>query len=146
MDRRTVRYGGGKSQVEFCDLFGPAEKLLLHVKRYAGSSPLSHLFAQALVSGETFRVEPQFRVALNAVLPAAHRIPSPQDGPEGYGIVLGIAKPTELTLPFFAKVALRHTVKRLIGFGYDVQLAHIVVPDSFAITKRARRRKQDEDD
>jgi uncharacterized protein (TIGR04141 family) len=141
MDRRTVRYGGGKSQVEFCDLFGPAEKLLLHVKRYAGSSPLSHLFAQALVSGETFRVEPQFRAALNALLPAAHRIASPQDAPEGYGIVLGIAKPTELTLPFFAKVALRHTVKRLNGFGYGVHLAHIVVPNDFAVTKRARPRK-----
>jgi uncharacterized protein (TIGR04141 family) len=143
MDREPIRYGGGRSQVEFCDLFGPASKLLVHVKRYAGSSPLSHLFAQALVSGETFRVEPEFRKAVTAVLPAAHRIPGPNTPPEGYGVVLGIVKPGELVLPFFAKVALRHAVKRLRGFGYDVWLAHIRVSADFAVTKRARptRRK-----
>jgi uncharacterized protein (TIGR04141 family) len=142
MDQKTVRYGGGRSQVEFCDLFGPTSKVLVHVKRYAGSSPLSHLFAQALVSGETFRVEPEFRKAVNAVLPAAHRIPRPNTPPEGYGIVLGIAKPGDFVLPFFAKVALRQAVKRLSGFGYDVRLAHILVPVDFAVTKRARPRKR----
>jgi uncharacterized protein (TIGR04141 family) len=142
MDRNPVQYGGGRSRVEFCDLFSPTSKLLVHVKRYAGSSPLSHLFAQALVSGETFRVEPTFRTAVNALLPTAHKIARPTSAPEGYGIVLGIVKPGgQLTLPFFAKVALRHTVKRLSGFGYDVRLAHILMPKSFAVIKKARPRK-----
>jgi uncharacterized protein (TIGR04141 family) len=145
MDRRTVRFGGGRSQVEFCDLFGPARKLLVHVKRYAGSGPLSHLFAQALVSGETFRVEPEFRVAVNQLLPEAHRMAAPKTEPDGYGVVLGIAKPNELDLPFFAKVALRHTVKRLHGYGFGVFLAHIAVSEEFAITKKARPRKQNSD-
>ena len=139
MDRAMIRYGGGKSQVEFCDLFAPDHQRMLHVKRYAGSSPLSHLFAQALVAGETFRVDPQFRDAVNGLLPVARRLPTPVAAPEGYSMILGIAKTDPFDLPFFAKVALRHAVRRLGGFGYSVQLAHIVVPDDFAIVKRARR-------
>ena len=65
-----IRFGRGRSLVEFCDLFNREEKVLLHVKRYGGSAPLSHLFQQALVSGEAFRTESEFRRLANAKLPA----------------------------------------------------------------------------
>ena len=44
MDRRLIPFGGGQSKVEMCDLFSSNQDFI-HVKRYAGSSDLSHLFA-----------------------------------------------------------------------------------------------------
>lgn len=43
---------GRRSTVEICDLLGPDNELI-HVKRASGSSPLSHLFAQGLVSAQS---------------------------------------------------------------------------------------------
>ncbi len=51
MDKKNIPYGGGYSRIEFCDLFSKS-KQMIHVKRYGGSSVLSHLFNQGLVSGE----------------------------------------------------------------------------------------------
>ena len=125
MDRKPISYGGARSLVEFCDLFSLASKTLLHVKRYAGSAPLSHLFAQALVSGETFHLEPEFRIRVNKKLPDSHKLSDCAARLDGYRIVLGIVKAGNLDLPFFSKVTLRNAFKRLRGFGFDVQLAHI---------------------
>lgn len=140
MDRKLVRYGGARNSVEFCDLFSISTKTLLHVKRYAGSAPLSHLFAQALVSGETFRSEPAFRVELNRLLPDSHKLGDCSRDPEGYRIVLGIAKANDFDLPFFSKVTLKNAVRRLRGFGFDVLLAHIEVSPEHAITKKAKKK------
>lgn len=41
-----------RNGVEICDLLGP-ENELIHVKKASGSEPLSHLFAQGLVSAQT---------------------------------------------------------------------------------------------
>lgn len=51
MDKKTIYYGGGRSQIEFCDIY-TKDRRLVHVKRYGGSSVLSHLFAQGVVSAE----------------------------------------------------------------------------------------------
>src|SRR5438045_1193811 len=50
MDRKNIRYPDPKSPIEFCDLYTNAEEII-HVKHYAGSSTLSHLFAQGVTSG-----------------------------------------------------------------------------------------------
>jgi len=49
MDRKEVMIGGGRSRVEFCDLYSN-NKEIIHVKKYGGANLLSHLFSQALVS------------------------------------------------------------------------------------------------
>jgi uncharacterized protein (TIGR04141 family) len=51
---------GAGSTVEICDLLGPDNELI-HVKRASGSSPLSHLFAQGLVSAQTLLFSPDAR-------------------------------------------------------------------------------------
>lgn len=52
LDRRLVQSRPGRSSgIEICDLLGPDNELI-HVKRASTSAPLSHLFAQALVSAE----------------------------------------------------------------------------------------------
>ena len=60
MDRKVIMIGGGRSRVEFCDLFS-INNDIVHVKKYGGSSLLSHLFFQAIVSGESFLHEEDFR-------------------------------------------------------------------------------------
>ena len=54
MDKKDIWYGGGQSQIEFCDLFS-IDKDIIHVKRYGASSVLSHLFAQGRLQGNFFR-------------------------------------------------------------------------------------------
>lgn len=52
LDRQGVRTGlHRRNGVEICDLLGPDDELI-HVKRASSSSPLSHLFAQGLVSAQ----------------------------------------------------------------------------------------------
>ena len=68
MDGRLVSYGGGHSKIEFCDVY-TADRKMIHVKRYGGSSVLSHLFAQGLVSAELFAGDAEFRKKLNDKLP-----------------------------------------------------------------------------
>jgi uncharacterized protein (TIGR04141 family) len=61
LDRQGVRDPlGSGSTVEICDLLGPDNELI-HVKRASGSSPLSHLFAQGLVSAQTLLFSPDAR-------------------------------------------------------------------------------------
>ena len=52
LDRRLVQSRPGRfSGIEICDLLGPDDELI-HVKKASGSAPLSHLFAQGLVSAQ----------------------------------------------------------------------------------------------
>lgn len=125
LDGRLIRHGGGGSSIEFCDLF-TAGGSMIHVKRYAGSSVLSHLFAQGLVSTEAFHVDAGFRAKLNEQLPATHRLADPARTPNAadYRVVFGVVSRDErpLRLPFFSKVNLRFAARRLQGFGYRVHL------------------------
>jgi len=128
MDGKNISHGGGYSKIEFCDLMTNDNKLI-HIKRYAGSSVLSHLFAQGSVSGELFLGDADFRKKVNTKLSATHKFkdttikPNPQD----YEIIFGIisTSPKELDIPFFSKVSLRNAWRRLQIFGYKVSLLKI---------------------
>jgi uncharacterized protein (TIGR04141 family) len=130
MDRQTIRYGGGQSQIEFCDLYDN-ERRLIHVKRYASSSALSQLCAQGVVSGELFRTDSTFRRLVNSKLPDSHRLADPERPPDSnmYEVVFAIISnsPGPLTLPLFSKINLRQAERRLRGFGYRVSLKKIAV-------------------
>jgi uncharacterized protein (TIGR04141 family) len=122
MDCQTIQHGGGHSKIEFCDIL-TADHKLIHVKRNNASAQLSHLFAQGAVSGELFVQDPQFREKLNDKLPANHKLadPAAQPDPKDYEIVFGIVVGSdELDIPFFSKVSLRNTKRRLKGYGYTV--------------------------
>lgn len=130
MDCKNVPHGGGHSQIELCDLL-TKDRRLIHIKKYGGSAVLSHLFAQAAVSGELLFTDPDFRTKANALLPVSHKFPSPM-APSDYEVVLGIISWTKkkLDLPFFSRVNLRAAHRRLKGFGYNVSLATIRGPSS----------------
>ncbi len=130
MDQKNIRYGGGASQIEFCDLFA-RKRVMLHVKRYGGSSVLSHLFSQGVVSATLFLQDPEFRREVRQKLGPAHRDGVPDGRPRvdryevGFAIVSRSAG--NLVLPFFSKVNLRNAARTLTGLGYRVTLTKITV-------------------
>jgi len=125
MDRKLVKFGGGYSKIEFCDLFSE-KKEMIHVKYYGGSSVLSHLFNQGLVSGETTAAASDFRKNVNAKLPTSHQLPTPFT-PRGFSVVYAIisASKKNLDLPFFSKVSLKNAKRILEAFGYSVFLTKV---------------------
>ncbi len=129
MDRQNISYGGGHSAIEFCDLFAKDNKLI-HVKHYGGSSVLSHLFSQGLVSGELFIMDEGFRKKVNQKLPSSHKIPDPSAKPDAskYHVVYAIICPPSkdvVELPFFSKVSLKNARQTLEAMGYEVVLQKI---------------------
>ena len=131
MDADMIIHGGGHSSIEFCDLI-TADKRLIHVKHYSGSSQLSHLFSQGVVSGELFVQDEGFRKKLNDKLPDEHKLSdvSVRPDPREYEIVYAIISKSlnPLEIPFFSKVSLRSAKRRLEGYGYKVTKKKIPRP------------------
>lgn len=126
-DKKMFQPVGAATPFELCDVY-TADKQFLHIKRYGGSSILSHLFGQALVAGETFFDDPAIRAEFNDTLPTAlRRNPDDRPTPGEYQIILGIISRSahRSTLPFFSRVTLRRTSQDLRRIGYDVRLAFI---------------------
>jgi uncharacterized protein (TIGR04141 family) len=149
VDADMVRHGGGRSSIEFCDLYS-LERDMIHVKRYSGSGTLSHLFSQASVSGQLFKSDAAFREKVNTKLPASHRVPDPK-APILQGdyrvIIAVVGGPTAFTkLPFFSRVTLKHTFTQLDAYGYKVAVTHIPLEERFAqsssIRERAKRQRR----
>jgi uncharacterized protein (TIGR04141 family) len=129
LDRKLIRHGGGHSAIEFCDLI-TEDKRLVHVKRYGGSAQFSHLFNQGAVSGELFAKDEEFRKKLNEHLPRPLQLSDTALRPElkDYEIVFAIISKSDapLEIPFFSKVALRNTRRRLEGYGYRVTKKKVI--------------------
>jgi uncharacterized protein (TIGR04141 family) len=130
MDRKNVRFGGGRSQVEFCDVF-VKPGTMLHVKRYGGSSVLSHLFSQGVVSATSLLWDADFRRALNRTLPTSHRLRKPESrpAPGQFEVAFAIASKSSgpLRLPFFSRVTLRNAYRQLSNFGFRVTCTKIEI-------------------
>lgn len=128
MDKKLISHGGSHSTIEFCDLFGRGKEMI-HVKHYGGSSVLSHLFSQGLVSGELFLRDEKFRVKVNAKLSNTHKLHDTRVKPIAgeYKVIFGVIskKDGPLQIPFFSKVSLRNARKRLETFGYQVSVVKI---------------------
>lgn len=129
MDKKLINHGGGYSKIEFCDLY-TKDKKIIHIKHYGGSSVLSHLFSQGLVSGELFLRDKKFREKVNVILEPEFKLADTKPKPiaSEYEIVFGVisSAPKELEVPFFSKVNLRNAKNRLETFGYKVSLYKIL--------------------
>lgn len=129
LDANNITYGGGHSKIEFCDLL-TSDKKIIHVKKYAGSSVLSHLFYQGIVSGELFVTDTEFRKSLNNKLKGQWKLTKPDAKPDArkYEIIFCIISNVDEDrphIPFFSKVSFKTTKRRLEGFGYTVKLKKI---------------------
>lgn len=125
MDQTMIFHGGGRNKIEFCDILTD-EKKLIHVKKYGGSSVLSHLFMQGAVSGELLISDGEFRAKLNQRLPRGYKLTDPKrirPIAEEYEIIFAIISGSTrpLDVPFFSKVSLRSARRRLESYGYSVK-------------------------
>jgi uncharacterized protein (TIGR04141 family) len=128
MDRKLVGSTSLPNAIEFCDLYSN-DKKIVHLKRYSGSSTLSHLFAQGVVSGKVFLNAPDFREELNTVLPAPYRLNNPASKPNAseFEIIFGVISKSKsrLVLPFFSRVNLKNAYSNLSGIGFRVSICKI---------------------
>jgi uncharacterized protein (TIGR04141 family) len=149
VDADMVRHGGGRSSIEFCDLYSLTRDMI-HIKRYSGSGVLSHLFSQASVSGQLFKSDTEFRRKVNTKLPASHRLADPKTPiPQGdYRVVIAIVGgPGSCTqLPFFSRVTLKNAFWQLDAYGYRVAVSHVPLAERFAqlslIREKAKRQRR----
>ncbi|PJJ95680.1 sporadically distributed protein, TIGR04141 family [Lysobacteraceae bacterium NML03-0222] len=132
MDRKNINYGNGSSKIEFCDLYS-TDKKLIHVKRYGGSSVLSHLFSQGLVSMQLVLSDGNFRDLVNEKLPETHKLPKKDEKPNAgefevvYVIASNDKKTTAHDLPLFSKINLRSCYNRLQLMGVSSSLKVIPI-------------------
>lgn len=135
---------GGRSRIEVCD-FLSSDGRFFCVKKYEGSSDLSHLFAQGGVSADLFFNSQEYRQFTANQIGARWVLPFRVDDerPSGCKIVYAIACPQHFTLPtdlpFFSKVTLLKFKRTVWPLGFEVELAKIVVPEP-PETNRPRRR------
>lgn len=127
MDRRNVRQGG--SPIEFCDIYS-CDKQFIHVKKYNGSSVLSHLFFQGYVSAENF-FDLAYRKKANRLLGENFKVPETDTIlASEYEVVLAIAKDNLVEgerpdIPFFSKVSFRSVSSKLKHYGFKVSIRGI---------------------
>lgn len=144
MDKKNVKCPTATSPIEFCDLYHK-NKDIVHVKKYGGSSVLSHLFFQGRNSAEAFLKDPGFREALNEKLPKSHRIKKPAINikPEDYTVIFAVisGKKGELSLPFFSRLSLRLVVEQLEYLRFRTALAKIDMTDKAVMLAKKSKKK-----
>lgn len=128
MDRQNVVYGGGQSRIELCDIL-TNDDTYIHVKPYSGSSTLSHLFNQAVVSAELVLGDLEFRTKANIKI--GEKTENEEfliHENERLNIVFAIISKVEEEhppIPFFSKVAFRYIKRRLEVFGCTVSIKNV---------------------
>ncbi len=121
--------GGSGNNIEPCDVFW--NNKFIHIKRNSGSSNLSHLFNQALVSSQVLldiASRNQFRDKLKKagesdIIPESFQS-------SNYEIVIAIINKFNddiPKIPFFSKVSLCFAVTNMQNYGYKVKLKNIKI-------------------
>lgn len=141
MDKQFISHGGGRSKFELCDVL-TKDKKLIHIKKYSGSSVLSHLFYQGFDVGEMLKVDPNFvekankkieEVANdNGKLPEDYQVDWEKFKANDYEIIYGIItkkRGIEPSIPFFSKIAIKQAHRTLKAFGYNVSVVNIYQPE-----------------
>ncbi|MEV4544748.1 DUF6119 family protein [Micromonospora echinaurantiaca] len=129
LDKKLLRTAQHRHGIEACDLLGPSGELI-HVKRAKSSSPLSHLFAQGIVSYEALRYQQDARATF---LDVVRQQPNGRDlGQEFrptkvvYAIALDAGRAVTVDALFtFAQVALYQAMKTLRNEGVEVEVVGI---------------------
>lgn len=134
LDQVPFRATQSQDSIEFCDILLKPNKII-HVKRKSGSSTLSHLFSQGIVSGELLHFDEGFRNGVRARLARGsgftNVIPpgplQPQNFEIVYAVISAPARGNRHYLPFFSQVNFQRAVEQLGGRGYRVSLSRVDV-------------------
>ena len=129
MDKETVSSGRGRGTVEVCDLYHPARKVFVHVKKYDSSSTMSHLFAQGYVAAQSLLYHRGFQLRAIEKFPDGG-LPEGNFDPTEYEVayaVIAKAGKERVQLPFFSLVNLRTAAQTLERIGFKRTLT--VIPN-----------------
>lgn len=116
-----------RSKIELCDLYSPADRRFVHVKKIWGAKA-AYLFAQGLVASEFYSNSSDFRQACASKWPAF--LGSQVEDAE---VVFAIANSNALSsafplnLSYFAKLSLYDACTRLRALGYRVALTAVAI-------------------
>ncbi|NNN10047.1 MAG: TIGR04141 family sporadically distributed protein [Acidimicrobiaceae bacterium] len=136
LDKRLVSIRSKTTPIEICDVL-TRNRELIHVKRHLGSSDLSHLFSQGMVSAELIQSSPEFRKMVSKKI---NSYPKGRTGFDCFGdsglvvsefqVVYAIierwqGRTCAEALPFFSKVNLREIASNLTSRGFRVALNQI---------------------
>lgn len=129
MDAKTIVYGGGRSKIELCDVL-TTDGTYIHLKPYSGSSTLSHLFNQAVISAELVLSDPTFVIEANKKIKketknTAFLIDPSKNKPAIVFAIISKHSGDHPDIPFFSKVALRYAKRRLAMDGCKVYIKNI---------------------
>ena len=128
MDKKNIQHDG-RSKIEFCDLY-TSDKELIHVKKYGGSSVLSHLFQQGISSAELLKRDSVFRAKVEKKLMSGFSI-NPDKNPEQNEFtiwyVIGTKYFIDPKLPLFSRIAFVNACQRLTMYGFTVRIGYIEV-------------------
>lgn len=139
LDAKIPRPGGSPSGVEFCDVLS-AQRHIIHVKRKARSSTLSHLFAQGSVSGRTFVEDGEYRRQLRQkivdmrlmdearwleLIPDERTVPDPARYTVVYVVIASGSGTASKWLPFFSKLNLMQHGRQVRNLGFKLEIANV---------------------
>ena len=124
MDADIIPVAGQRGGFEVCDLYHSRDRVFIHVKRYHGSSTLSHLFTQGEVSADTLFNSPEILNAVSERYPESG-LSRDTFAPHDHEIAYVILGRNDRRLPFLSQVRIRHNVNLLRRFGYRVSLGVI---------------------
>ena len=142
LDEKLVRCERAQTSIEPCDLLmedGPHLQFI-HVKRKTRSSTLSHLFAQGVVSAQSFLGDTVFRQGLRQAVSKqgrpslTRRLGDPSKRPSAdaceviFAVIAGAPKrgaKWPLSLPFFSQLNLSNAADRLQDLGCKVGICRI---------------------
>lgn len=124
LDRQLYNGYGIHNTVEICDIYGLRK--FIHVKDGGSSSKLSHLFNQGYVSAQLFVSDTSFQADLHtklSVKPSLQASIATPVSPSRYQIVFRILKKgNTFNLPFFTKIVLIETSRKIRSMGYRFKL------------------------
>jgi uncharacterized protein (TIGR04141 family) len=134
-DKKLIKLTGWSSSIEPCDFFSK-DLEFIHIKDNASSSKLSHLFNQGIVSAEAYLREKDFRKifkdkartinpTISSLLPDARLKLERDKFKIVYAVMRKPYRDGTYGLPFFSKVTLRNSAKRLEDLGYKVSFSWI---------------------
>lgn len=125
-----ILYSINKSKIEIADLFCKETNSFIHVKKYGGSSVLSHLFLQALNSTELLADSEEKEKVLQ-VLAEKGKIIEKDSENKKYNVVMAIItqkrieKNEHLNIPFFSKMSISMVVDKIKKLGFEARIAYI---------------------
>jgi uncharacterized protein (TIGR04141 family) len=125
LDRQLVYTYGSNNSIEPCDIYN-TKRQFIHVKDGGASSKLSHLFNQGFVSASAFVGDQKFRQDVKSKLATKPHISATITSPlvtNDYTIIYRILKRgTSFNLPFFTKIVVNETSKKIKLMGYKFKL------------------------